>query len=171
MSRRFNMADVRTVLETRAIALENGHSAPDFILKNQEGRDFKLSDLRGKRILLSFHPLAWTDICAKQMLSLENNVEIFEKLNTVPVGLSVDSIPCKKAWADHLGIKRVSLLSDFWPHGRVASLYGMFREKEGTARRVNVVVGEEGKIKLTKVYQISELPDIKEIIDLISALR
>jgi len=165
------MADAGTALEKQAIALENGHSAPDFVLKNQEGKDFKLSAFRGKRILLSFHPLAWTDICAKQMLSLENNVEVFEKLNTLPVGLSVDSAPCKKAWADHLGIKRVSLLSDFWPHGGVALLYGMFREKEGTARRVNVVIGEDGKIKLTKVYQISELPDIWEIIDLISALR
>ena len=165
------MADAVTGLGSYKISLDNGQPAPDFVLKNHEGKDFKLSSLRGKRILLSFHPLAWTDICAKQMLSLESNIEMFTKLNTVPVGLSVDSVPCKKAWADHLEIKRVSLLSDFWPHGEVARLYGVFREKEGTSRRANVVVGEDGKIKLNKVYQISELPDIREIIDLISALQ
>jgi peroxiredoxin len=165
------MAEIGTALEIHKIALDNGQAAPDFVLKNHEGKDFKLSDMRGKRILLSFHPLAWTDICAKQMQSLENNVEVFGKLNTVPVGLSVDSVPCKKAWADHLEIKRVRLLSDFWPHGGVARLYGVFREKEGSSCRANVIVGEDGKIKLTKVYQINELPDIREIIDLISALR
>jgi len=84
--------------------------------------------------------------------------------------LSVDSVPCKKAWAGHLGITRVSLLSDFWPHGGVASMFGMFREKEGTSRRANIVVGEDGKIKITKVYNISELPDIQEIINLIKAM-
>jgi peroxiredoxin len=165
------MADTGTISKKRKIGLENGQVAPEFSLKDHEGRDFKLSDLRGKRVLLSFHPLAWTEICAKQMQSLENNLDIFTQLNTVPVGLSVDSVPCKKAWADHLGIKRVSLLSDFWPHGGVASLYGMFIEKEGISGRVNVVVGEDGKIKLTEVYHLSELPDVRKVINLIKALK
>ena len=164
------MADSRTALEIGKLALESGELASDFVLKDHEGKDFKLSNLKGKRVLLSFHPLAWTDICAKQMLSLENNMDKFLTLNTVPVGLSVDSVPSKKAWAEHLGIKRISLLADFWPHGGVARIYGMFREREGTSRRVNIVVGEDGKIKITKVYKISELPDIQEIINLIRAL-
>ena len=164
------MADSRTALEIGKLALESGELASDFVLKDHEGKDFKLSNLKGKRVLLSFHPLAWTDICAKQMQSLEYNIDTFATLNTIPVGLSVDSVPCKKAWAGHLGIKRVSLLSDFWPHGSVASMFGMFREKEGTSRRANIVVGEDGKIKITKVYNISELPDIQEIINLIKAM-
>ena len=164
------MADSRTALEIGKLALESGEVAPDFVLKDHEGKDFKLSGLKGKRVLLSFHPLAWTDICARQMQSLENNIDIFGTLNTVPLGLSVDSVPSKKAWADHLGIKRVSLLSDFWPHGGVAGMFGMFNEKGGTSRRANVVVGEDGKIKITKVYKNSELPDIQEIINLIRAL-
>jgi peroxiredoxin len=164
------MADSRTALEIGKIALESGEAAPDFVLKDHEGKDFKLSNLKGKRVLLSFHPLAWTDICARQMQSLENSIDKFGALNTVPIGLSVDSVPSKKAWAEQLGIIRVSLLSDFWPHGGVAAMFGMFREKEGTSRRANIVVGEDGKIKITKVYNISELPDIQEIINLIKAL-
>ena len=144
-----------------------GETAPDFVLKDQNGTDFKLSELKGRRVLLSFHPLAWTEICAKQMQSLEENRGVLESLNTVPVGLSVDTVPSKKAWADHLGIKAVRLLSDFWPHGQVASSYGIFREKNGFSERANIIVDENGKIAFVKVYEIRQLPDMREIIGVI----
>ena len=150
--------------------LEKGQIAPDFALKDQDGKEFKLSNLKGKRVLLSFHPLAWTGICAKQMQSLESNKDQFESLNTVPVGLSVDSVPNKKAWAEHLGIKNVRLLSDFWPHGYVAKLYGIFREKEGFSERANIVVDENGKIAFSRVYELAQLPDIEEILKVIKQL-
>jgi len=51
---------------------------------------------------------------------LENNKETFNSLNTIAVGVSVDTVPSKKAWADSLGIRKTRLLSDFWPHGKVA---------------------------------------------------
>lgn len=85
--------------------LQKGETVPDFVLKDQDGKEFRLSDLRGKGVLMSFHPLAWTGVCAKQMRSLEDKISIFESLNTVPVGISVDSIPTKKAWTEQLGIK------------------------------------------------------------------
>ena len=79
--------------------LKKGDIAPDFILRDQSGKEFKLSDLKGKKVLLSFHPLAWTRVCSQQMQSLEENKNVFESLNTVAVGLSVDTAPSKKAWA------------------------------------------------------------------------
>lgn len=144
-----------------------GEIAPEFVLKDQNGTDFKLSELKGRRVLLSFHPLAWTEICAKQMQSLEENRGVLESLNTIPVGLSVDTVPSKKAWADHLGIKAVRLLSDFWPHGQVAGAYGIFREKNGFSERANIIVDENGKIAFVKVYEIRQLPDMREIIGVI----
>lgn len=147
-----------------------GEIAPDFVLKDQNGADFRLSELRGKRILLSFHPLAWTEVCAKQMQALEENREVLESLNTIAIGLSVDTVPSKKAWADHLGIKTVRLLSDFWPHGQVADAYGIFREKNGFSERANMIVDVNGKIVFVKVYEIRQLPDIGEIIGIIKAL-
>ena len=147
-----------------------GDLAKDFVLKDQNDKEFKLSEQRGKRVLLSFHPMAWTGVCAKQMQSLEANKETFDSLNTVAVGLSVDSGPSKKAWADTLGIKNTSLLADFWPHGGVAKLYGLFRERSGISERSNVLVDENGKIVFVKVYPIPELPDINEIIDFIKGL-
>jgi len=150
--------------------LKVGEMSPDFTLKDQHGKEFKLSDFRGKRVLLSFHPLAWTKVCALQMQSLEKNKDTFAALNTVPVGINVDPVPSKKAWAESLGIKDVRLLSDFWQHGAVAKLYGLFREKDGFSERANVIVDEKGKIAFVKVYEISQLPDIEEVINVIRGL-
>jgi peroxiredoxin len=148
-----------------------GDTAGDFTLKDQNGEEFRLSEQRGKRVLLSFHPAAWTGVCADQMKSLEANQSAFESLNTVAVGLSVDSIPSKKAWADSLGIKKTPLLADFWPHGGVAKLYGIFREKNGISERANIILDEKGKIVFFKIYPISELPDIKEIVEFLKNLK
>jgi peroxiredoxin len=143
-----------------------GDSAPDFVLKDHHNKELRLSDLKGKRVLLSFHPLAWTKVCAQQMKSLEENFKRFEELNTVPLGLSVDSVPTKHAWARReLGVENLRLLSDFWPHGEIAEKLGLFREKEGHSERANVVIDENQKVVFVKVYDIPQLPDIEEIIN------
>jgi peroxiredoxin len=142
-----------------------GDKLQDFTLKDQDNKDFKSEDLRGKRVLLSFHPLAFTSICASQMKALEDNLQTFVQLKTVPLGFSIDQPFCKSAWAKELGIKQVRLLSDFWPHGQVAKNLGIFREKQGFSERANIIVDEQGKIIFAKVYDIKELPDINEIID------
>jgi peroxiredoxin len=144
-------------------SLTVGKSVKDFTLKDQNGQDFKLSEFKGKKVLLSFHPLAWTGICAKQMQALEKNVKVFEKAGAVAVGLSVDSVPSKTAWAKSLKIKNTRLLADFWPHGKVAASLGLFR-KEGFSERANVLVDEKGKVAWIKVYPIRELPDIREVL-------
>lgn len=144
-----------------------GHTAFDFILKDHNKKEFQLSNFKGKNILLSFHPLAWTGVCAEQMKSLEKKYDQFCKLNTVAVGINVDAIPSKNAWAKSLDIKNTSLLSDFWPHGKIAKLYNIFREREGFSERANIVIDENQKITFFKIYEISQLPDINEIIELI----
>ncbi len=141
-----------------------GEVSNTFILKDQFGEEFDISKNKGKKILLSFHPLAWTSICGKQMLTLEENYKKFLSLNTIPVGLSVDPLPSKKAWAENLGLKNLKILSDFWPHGEVAKKYNIFREKDGFSERANIIIDEEGKIIFFKIYPIRELPNIEEII-------
>jgi peroxiredoxin len=145
------------------IRVQEGKKVKDFSLKDQNGQDFHLSEYRGEKVLLSFHPLAWTSVCAKQMQALEKNKKSFDKLNTVAVGLSVDSVPSKAAWAKSLKIKNTRLLADFWPHGGVAKSMGILRA-EGFSERANVIVNEVGKITFVKVYPIRELPDIGEIL-------
>ncbi len=141
-----------------------GETAPDFTLRDQDGNKFTLADQRGKRVLLSFHPLAFTDFCTLQMLSIEANYDNFTRLNTVPVGLSIDSLPTKEAWARDMKLKQLKILSDFFPQGAVAKSCGLFREGHGTAQRANVIVDEKGKVVWVKVYEILYLPDVNEVI-------
>lgn len=147
-----------------------GDYAPDFVLKDNRGDEIRLSDYKGKRVLLSWHPLAWTRVCAEQMKALEAHLEEFDQYNVVPLGLSIDSYPCKNAWAKELGIARVKLLADFWPHGGAAITYGLFRETDGFSERANILLDEAGKVIWVKIYPIPELPDITEVFNQIKSL-
>lgn len=149
------------------MGLKMGDMVTDFTLKDNRGKEFRLSDYKDKKILLSFHPLAWTSVCADQMKALEEHFEELEKLGVVAVGISVDSVPCKNAWAKELGIGKTRLLSDFWPHGEVAKMFDLFREKEGFSQRAKVILDANHKITFVKVYEISRLPDIGEILEVL----
>ena len=150
--------------------IKAGGKSQNFSLKNQFGRFFNLSEQTGKFVLLSFHPLAWTPVCSDQMRSLEYKKETLDSLNAIAVGISIDSAPCKKAWAEHLGIKNTQLLADFWPHGCIAQLYGIFRDKDGFSERANILIDRNGTVAFVKVYKISQLPDMNEITDKIKKL-
>lgn len=146
-----------------------GSKAPDFTLPDQDRKPFHLAEQKGKKVLLSFHPLAWTNVCRDQMAALEKNIRRLDRLNTLVVGLSVDSVPSKKAWADSIGLKNLRILSDFWPHGAVAKLYGLFREKDGFTERANVLIDESQTVIFAKTYPISDLPDIEEVVSFLEA--
>jgi peroxiredoxin len=150
--------------------LKVGDNSKDFSLLDQNEQEFTLSKFKGKRVLLSFHPAAWTSVCAEQMKSLERNKKVFDSLNTIAVGVSVDTVPSKKAWAKSLRIEHTRLLSDFWPHGKVAELYGIFRAKEGFSERANIIIDENRKITFFKIYKLGQLPDVQEIIDFLKKM-
>lgn len=139
-----------------------GTAAPRMALKDQNEELVNLTALQGKRVLLSFHPLAWTEVCRLQMQALEARATDFTRLGTVPLGVSVDPVPCKKAWAEAIGIEKTRLLSDFWPHGRAAAALGLFREKQGFSERAAVILDEQGIVRFVKVYPLKELPDLDE---------
>ena len=147
--------------------LKVGLKAKGFTLPDQNNQEFRLADFKGKRILVSFHPLAWTSVCTEQMKSLEKTRDALESLNTIAVGVSVDTVPSKKAWANSLGIKNTRLLSDFWPHGKVVRLYGIFRREDGISKRANIIIDENQTIAFFKIYKLGQLPDIQEIVDIL----
>lgn len=157
-------------MERQTSPLGPGHAAPEFELKDQGGGAVRWTGSKGKLILLSFHPMAWTDVCARQMLALELNKVALDSLNVMPFGLSIDTVPSKKAWAEHLGIRTLPLLADFWPHGAVAQAYGLFRERSGVSERANVIVDRTGKIAFVRVYEMPQLPDLDEIMEVLKKL-
>jgi peroxiredoxin len=155
--------------ENRVVSI--GRHVRDFSLPDQDGKQVRLSTLRGKKVLLSWHPLAWTSVCAKQMKALEKHRRAFAKLGVTALGLSVDTVPSKGAWAVSLKIKETRLLCDFWPHGKTAKALGLFRQVEGSSKRANLILDETGRVVFVKVYPIKELPDIEEILAFLKSLR
>lgn len=146
-----------------------GDYAPDFTAKDINEQDVSLKNFRGKKVLLSFHPLAWTPVCTDQMRALETNWQKFQQLNVVPLGFSVDAPACKKIWATALVITNVSLPSDFWPHGKIAQDYGIFNEQDGISERANIIIDESGLVKWVKVYPPKQLPDLNEVFHIIGS--
>lgn len=148
------------------MTIQVNQEAIDFTLKDQNKEDVKLSDLKGKKVILSWHPLAYTPVCTDQMRSLERNYDrIQEKGDTVVIGLSIDPFLQKAKWADILDLKDIKIVSDFFPYGEVTKAYGLFNEENGASKRANVIIDEEGKVQWVKVYGGSELPDVEEVID------
>ena len=147
------------------MALKAGEEAPDFELRSHRGGTVRLSDYRGKKnVVLAFHPLAFTPVCATQMSGYETDKARFEQADAVVLGLSIDPQPAKAAWAKSLGSISFDLLSDFHPHGEVAQKYGVFRPNEGFSERAIFVVGKDGRIKWSKTYDIPQQPDNAELL-------
>jgi peroxiredoxin (alkyl hydroperoxide reductase subunit C) len=125
--------------------IEPGTEAPDFELRNQEGEKVRLSDLRGRKVLLVFYPLDFSPVCTDQLSVYEEALPQWKEAGAEVFGVSVDSAFCHKAFQDKLGIT-MPLLADFEPKGEVARHYGAYIEKHGTANRSLVLIDEEGVV-------------------------
>jgi peroxiredoxin len=151
--------------------LKPGDEAPDFELRSHRGGTVKLSDFRGKQnVVLAFHPLAFTPVCASQMTAYESDLAQFERAGAAVLGISIDAQPAKAAWAKTLGTISYDLLSDFYPHGEAAQKYGVFRAQDGISERAIVVVDKNGRIAWSRIYPIPELPNNQEVLDVLRGL-
>jgi peroxiredoxin len=153
------------------MSLKPGDEAPDFELRSHTGGTVRLSDFRGKKnVVVAFHPLAFTPVCATQMAAYESDKPRQEQHDAVVLGISIDPQPSKAAWAKTLGPISFDLLSDFHPHGDVAKRYGVFREKEGFSERAVFVVDKQGKIAWSKTYDIPEQPKSEDYLSALASM-
>jgi peroxiredoxin len=126
--------------------VEIGQPAPDFTLKSHTGEEVTLSQFRGhKAVVLVFIPFAFTGICEGELCAIRDDFTAFEAAGVQILAISTDTAPTLKQWADAQGWT-FPTLSDFWPHGAVAKLYGAFNEERGCANRVTVVIDSHGTI-------------------------
>lgn len=147
-----------------------GDEAIDFSLKNQYGEEVNLKDFKGKKVLLSWHPLAWTPGWLDHMRALELSYDGFIDRNIVPLGINVDQEFSKSAWAKVINIEKLQMLSDYNPLGEIAKAYGIFYEDLNASKRANILIDEEGKVEWVKVYEMSEIPNFEEVLETISNL-
>jgi peroxiredoxin len=153
------------------MTLKPGDDAPDFDLRSHRGGTVKLSDFLGKKnVVLAFHPLAFTPVCAAQMCAYESDLARFNDAETAVLGISIDAQPSKAAWAKTLGPISFDLLSDFYPHGDVARKYGVFREKDGISDRALFLIDKQGKVAWSRTYDIPQQPGNDELFAAIATL-
>lgn len=158
--------------------LKVGDVAPDFELPAVMGnihQRVKLSDYRGKKnVVLVFYPADWTPVCSAELPAFNLELERFAGYGAEIIGISVDSIPSHIAWQKkEIGILNLPLASDFYPHGEVASQYGILRQGDpvpGISERAIFVVDKEGKLAFAKVYPLDRHPEPEEIFDVLRKL-
>lgn len=138
-----------------------GVTAPDFELSNQYGEPVRLSSFRGQNVVLVFYPFAFSGICTGELCEIRDNLAVFENADATVLAISVDSKFSLRAYADQEGYG-FDLLADFWPHGGVASSYGVFDEETGMARRGTFIIDAAGTIRYTVVNPRGQARDFEE---------
>ncbi len=130
--------------------LVEGAMAPDFTLPASTGKKVKLSDFRGKSVVLYFYPKDDTPGCTKEACSFRDSMPEFDKLDAVVLGVSKDSLRSHEGFIKKYGLN-FTLLSD--EDTKVNNLYGTWVEKENYGRkywgteRSTFVVGRDGRIR------------------------
>ncbi len=151
--------------------LEVGTEAPDFALKDQNGRPVSLGDYRGKRnVLLVFFPLAFTGICQGELDQIRDHLPDYENDDSAVLAISVGPPPTHKIWSIENGFT-FPVLSDFWPHGAVARAYGVFNEDFGYPNRGTFVVDRDGVIRFAEMKEPGEARDQSVWVAALNALR
>ena len=147
--------------------LAPGTQAPEFTLPDANGNPVRLSDFRGKPVVLVFYPLDWSPGCSQQLDLYQQELEEFTKRGAELVAVSVDSVYSHGAWAAVRGLE-IPLLSDFNPKGEVARLYNVWREQDGFSERALYVIDAEGVIVYSHVSPyLHHIPDLDELLDAI----
>ncbi|MFD7403607.1 peroxiredoxin [Streptomyces sp. NPDC059866] len=149
------------------MAIQVGDKAPDFELKDNHGRDVRLSDFRGeKNVVLLFYPFAFTGVCTGELCEVRDNLPKFEDRDTQVLAVSNDSIHTLRVFAEQEGLE-YPLLSDFWPHGATSRAYGVFDEDKGCAVRGTFVIDKDGVVRWTVR---NGLPDARDLNEYVKAL-
>jgi peroxiredoxin len=125
-----------------------GELAPDFTLPDQEKRPVTLSELRGTPVLLVFYPLAFSGVCTGEMCAIRDDWSAFAQRGVRVLGISVDSTHALAAWRREQGFAH-DFLSDRWPTGAVAKLYGVWNEEHGYADRGSFLIDTDGVLRAT----------------------
>jgi peroxiredoxin (alkyl hydroperoxide reductase subunit C) len=126
--------------------IEPGTPAPDFTLRDQDGKEVSLSDLRGETVVLAFYPLDFSPVCTDQLNVYQEVLPELEARGARLFGISVDSAFCHKAFQQHLGVS-IPLLADFEPKGEVARKYGVYMDERGHNQRALVLIGPDGVVR------------------------
>ena len=151
------------------MALKAGVHAPDFGLPIAPDQEVKLSDFRGRPVVLVFYPSDWSPVCSDQ-LGLYNELKPeFSEFKAKVLGISVDGVWSHLAFSKERKLD-IPLLSDFEPKGEVARRYGVYRAGEGVSERALFVIGADGVIRWSFVSPVNINPGADGILKALEAM-
>ena len=150
--------------------LPAGTPAPDFSLHATPDQLVSLSDFRGRPVVLAFYPADWSPVCGDQMGLYNELLDEFARFDAELIGISVDGAWCHIAFA-HDRKLRFPLLADFEPKGRVARMYGAYREQDGTTERALFVIDGDGVIRWSFCSPVGVNPGADGILRALEALK
>ncbi len=157
-----------------------GQAAPDFTLKSRKNGEtitVKLSDFKGKNVVLLFFPLAFTGVCTKELCSVSDGLELYNTMNAEVLGISVDSPFTLEVFAEKNNIQ-FPLLSDF--NKDTAKAYGAFYDvfvpggldMNGVAKRSAFVIDKQGILRYAEVLESAgDLPNFEAISTTLKSLH
>jgi peroxiredoxin len=148
------------------MSIQIGQPAPDFTLYNTEKQPVTLSAHQGKNVLLLFFPLAFTSVCTAELCSVRDNLKIYERLDAVPLGISVDSLYTLKKFKEEQNLN-FDLLSDF--NKEVSQAYGSLYEQfgfgmQGVSKRSAFIIDKNGLVQYAEVLEnAGEQPNFQAV--------
>lgn len=132
--------------------MKTGENAPDFTLRDGDGNDWKLSDQRGKTVVMLFYPGDNTPVCTAQLCSVRDHWSEYQATGAEVVGISMDSEASHKSFAEKHNLT-LKLLAD--TNGEATAAYDVKSWLPGRSARAVVVVDKTGKIAYHKVQSLS----------------
>jgi peroxiredoxin len=155
--------------ETSSKPLAAGTQAPDFTLPNGPDGELRMSDLRGRPVVLVFYPADWSPVCGDELALYNELLPEFRRHEAEVLGISVDGVWCHRAYAEARHLE-FPLLSDFEPKGAVSRAYGAYRTKEGFSERALFVLDRDGVICWSYLSPVNVNPGADGVLAALEAL-
>ncbi len=145
------------------MVLEIGRPVPHFTLPDQHGQRVELSSFRGvKAVAVMFYPFAFSGICTGELCAVRDDLHTFRNDEVELLAISCDHMFSLRAYSDRDALD-YPLLSDFWPHGEVATAYGVFDVEAGAATRGTFVVDRDGLLRWQVTHPIGMARDLDDL--------
>src|SRR5687768_10726282 len=149
--------------------LQHGNKAPDFTLYASPDDEIRLYNYQGKRVVLVFYPADWSPVCGDQLMLYNEITDVFDKLNTQVLGISVDGKWCHASYREQRNLG-FPLLADFEPKGSIARMYGVYNEQAGECERALFVLDEKSIIQWSFLSEPQTNPGADGILEALEKL-
>ncbi|MEB3844165.1 MAG: peroxiredoxin [Desulfurococcales archaeon] len=160
------------------VVIQPGVKAPDFEVEaydpvNDEVRKVRLSDYKGKWLVLCFYPADFTFVCATELAAMNSVLDELKKMNVEVLSMSTDSVYDHRGWVklEPLLKDRLKILMGSDPTGKVARMYGVYKEDAGVAYRGRFIIDPDGVIQAFEVVNLNMGRNVNELLRQIRALQ